>query len=365
MHSEIGLNKGELDTPALCVDLEALEYNIGRVADLCREHGVAWRPHAKCHKSPDVARMLVAAGAIGATCAKLGEAEVLAEAGLQDLLIANLLVGAAKVARLVELRRKADPIVCVDHLDQARPIGQAMHAAGQRVRVLLEVDIGMSRVGVAPGAAACELALRVSDLPGLEFAGIMGYEGHLLLIEDQAEKAARIREALDRLAQTRDQCAAHGVPCRIVSCGGTGSLAFCVTHPAATEIQAGGAIFMDEFYRHRCRTLDLRQALTVVATVVSRPAPDRIVIDAGRKSINQELAPVRVLQPAGCEVTGLSAEHGILRRAADAPEVAIGERVELIPGYSDFTTVLHDRFYATRQDRVEAIWPLAARGKLR
>ena len=360
----LGTPKDELDTPALCLDLPALEANIAAVADLCRRHGVAWRPHSKAHKSPDIARRQLEAGAIGITCAKLGEAEVFAAAGIPDLLVANMIVGPRKVERLVALRRKADPIVCVDHLDQAEPIGAAMHAAGLRVRVLVELDVGMSRVGVAPGQPALALARRVSELPGLELSGVMAWEGHLLTIDDPAEKAEKIAAAIGQLVGTRRLLEQSGLPCPIVSCGGTGSLPLTVQHPGITEVQAGGVIFMDAFYRHRCRIEGFRHALTLLVTVVSRPAPERAVIDAGRKSMFNDICPALVLGREGITVDRLSAEHGQLKLAPAAQDLRIGERLEIVPGYSDLTTVLHNQFYVLQDDKLVDIWPLAARGRL-
>jgi D-serine deaminase-like pyridoxal phosphate-dependent protein len=360
----LGTPKDELDTPALCIDLDALEANVRQAAELCRQHGVQWRPHAKCHKSPDVARRLIEAGAIGLTCAKLGEAEVFAAAGIPDLLVANLIAGPRKVERLVELRRKANPIICLDHLDQAKPISEAMQAAGQRVRAILEIDIGMQRAGVLPGQPAVELAQRVAELPGIELVGVMGYEGHLLLIEDQGEKAARICAALVQLVETKNRLEAAGIACPIVSCGGTGSIAFAAQQPGITELQAGGLIFMDAFYRHKCHVAGFRYALTIVATVVSRPAPDRAIIDAGRKTMNIELHLPLVLDRGGIEVDRLSAEHGSLKLSPAAQNLKIGDRLEFIPGYGDFTTVLHNHFYVLQANRLVDIWPLTARGRL-
>jgi D-serine deaminase-like pyridoxal phosphate-dependent protein len=312
----------------------------------------------------DVARRLIAAGAIGLTCAKLGEAEVYAAAGIRDLLIANLLVGPQKVVRLVKLRRIADPIVCFDSLAQAEPIGRAMREAGLRVRAVLEIDIGMHRVGVLPDEPTLALARQVTKIPGIELAGVMGYEGHLLMLDDPAEKEAKIRAALTQLTQTRDLLVQHGIACPTVSCGGTGSFATCVSQPGITEIQCGGAIFMDAFYRFKCHVAQFRYALKVIATVVSRPAPDRAIIDAGRKTMNMELAMPFVLGREDIHVVSLSAEHGILRLDPSAQELKIGQRLEIVPGYSDFTCVLHDRYYALRGDVVEGIWSLQARGKL-
>jgi D-serine deaminase-like pyridoxal phosphate-dependent protein len=364
MFLPLGTPKDELDTPALLIDLDAFESNVGQAAAVCRQHGVSWRPHAKCHKSPDIAHRLMEAGAIGLTCAKLGEAEVFAAAGVHDLLVANFLAGARKVERLVELRRKADPIVCLDHIDQAVPISRAMHASGQRVRAMLEVDIGLARAGVAPGRAAVELARAVSDSPGIELVGVMGYEGHLLTIEDQSEKAARICAALSQLVETGERIKEAGLRCEIVSCGGTGSLPFAVGHPGVTEIQAGGVIFMDAFYRRKCQLNGYRYALSILTTVVGRPAPDRAIIDAGRKAMNMEIHLPVVMGREDVVVDWLSAEHGVLKLGPTAQDLKIGDRLELVPGYGDLTTTLHNQFYVLQEGRLVDIWPLTARGRL-
>ena len=356
--------KDQLDTPALCLDLAALDANVRDAVGKCRQHSVAWRPHAKCHKSPDIARRLLDAGAIGLTCAKLGEAEVFAAAGIPDLLIANLLAGPQKVARLVALRGIADPIICLDNVDQAVAISQAMHAAGRRVRALVEVDLGMNRAGVEPGRRTLELARQVAELPGIELAGIMGYEGHLLLVEDQADKRAKIRDALAQLTSTRELLKQAGLPCPIVSCGGTGSFLFAVAQPGITEVQAGGLIFMDMFYRSRCQIAQFRFALTLIVTVVSRPAPERAIIDAGRKAMNIELAPPAVVGRNDIHLDRLSAEHGILTLDPSAQNLRTGDRLELIPGYGDLTTVLHNQFYVIEGGKLRDIWPLTARGRL-
>jgi D-serine deaminase-like pyridoxal phosphate-dependent protein len=356
--------KAALDTPALCVDLAAMDANIHAIVAACRARGVAWRPHAKGHKVPAIAQRELAAGAIGITCAKLGEAEVMAAAGIDDLLIANMIVGAKKVGRLVELRRIVDPIVCVDHVDQLGPLSEAFAQAGLTLRTMIEVDIGLRRVGVLPGKAALALAGQVVESPGLELAGIMGYEGHLLTVADAHEKASAIRAALGQLTDTADSLRRAGLPCDIVSCGGTGSYTYAIEQPGITEIQAGGAIFMDAFYRTRCRIPDLQYALTLVTTIVSRPAPDRAIIDAGRKSINMELALPLVVGRDDIRVKSLSAEHGTLELDPTARDLKIGDRLELIPGYADLTVALHDELYGFRDGRLEVVWPIEARGKL-
>lgn len=360
----LGSTVDDLDTPALCLDLDLMEANIRAVAETCRRHGVAWRPHSKGHKVPAIARLQLAAGAIGVTCAKLGEAEVMAAGGVRDILIANMVVGPHKIRRLVELRRRADPIVCVDHVDQLTPISRAMAEAGLSQRLLIEVDIGLGRVGVAPGEPALALARQIVQAPGVELAGIMGYEGHLLTLADLDDKARQIRDALDTLVATRQLLEGSGVACPIVSCAGTGSYLFAVRHPGVTELQAGGAIFMDAFYRHKCQVNDLAYALSVVVTVVSRPAPQRAIIDAGRKTLDMEVHMPLVAGRDDMRVERLSAEHGQLHLEPSAYDLKIGDRLMLIPGYADMTTVLHDQFYGFRRGRLELIWPIEGRGKL-
>jgi D-serine deaminase-like pyridoxal phosphate-dependent protein len=355
----------DLDTPALCIDLDVLESNIAQMAAACRRHGKAWRPHAKAHKSPIVARKQLEAGAIGVTCAKLGEAEVLAAGGVRDLLVANQLAGMHKMRRLAQLCRTADPVVAVDHVEQAQSMSQACSAAGVQVRVIVEVDIGLNRAGVAPGDAAVELAQAVDRLPGLRLCGIMGYEGHLLTVPDLEEKERRIAAALELLGQTRDALRRSGLCCDIVSAGGTGSYRYTLQSPHVTELQAGGLIFMDAFYRRKCQVGEFGHALTVLTTVVSRPERTRAIIDAGRKTHwIDHAAPIFLGFEEQIQVRRLSAEHGELLLEGEAQRLRIGDRLRFIPGYSDFTNVLHNAFYVLRGDEVVDTWPLEARGKL-
>ena len=360
----LGAKVDELDTPCLCLDLDVMEANIRAVAAACGKRGVAWRPHAKGHKSSTVARAEVAAGAIGATCAKLGEAEVLAAGGVRDLLIANMLAGPHKVRRLVELRKIADPVIAVDSVALAEPVGKAMAAAGLRVRTIIEVDIGLNRVGTQPRQPTLALAKALAKMPGIEFAGIMGYEGHLLTIDDPAEKRAKIDAALDILSETKRQLIAAGIPCPIVSCAGTGSYLISIEHADITEVQAGGAIFMDVFYREKCRVPDLQFALTVPVTIVSRPTPERAIIDAGRKTLNVEVCPPQVLGRSDIQVKRLSAEHGELELAPSAQGLKVGDRLTIVPGYADLTVALHDKFHCFRDGKLVDVWNVEARGRV-
>lgn len=355
----IGCVRDDLPTPALCVDLDAMERNIERVAAFCRERGVGWRPHAKGHRSAAVALRQIAAGAHGVTCAKLGEAEVMAAGGVHDILVANLVVGPGPVARAVALSREADLCLAIDSLDQARPLGAALAAAGSEVRVVVEVDVGMHRAGVAPGADAVALAQEVAAIPGLRLAGVMGWEGHLVKVDDPAKKAREIAASVGLLVETARAIEAAGLPCPIVSCGGTGTLEHTSRVPGVTEVQAGGATMMDCFCREACGVDWLEDALTLVTTVVSRPAPDRAIVDAGRKTQSTDIWPPRVRGRDDLCVVALSAEHGTLAVARGAAPLAIGDRLDLVPGYADLTVFLHEELYGFRGDELVEVFPVA------
>jgi len=361
---EIGCPVEELDTPALCIDLDVLEANIRKMAGLCEQHGKHWRPHSKGHKSPQIARMQVEAGALGVTCAKLGEAEVMAEGGIRDLLIANQIVGPRKLERLLQLSQVADPIVAVDDEAQVDALAEAAAEFGARPRVLIEVDVGMQRAGVSPGKTSLRLAQRIERWPALRMAGLMGYEGHLLTLPDPQQKEQQIHACMAELTATRDRLLAAGIDCPIISAGGTGSWKYTIRADAVTELQAGGLIFMDAFYRQVCQVEEFDFALTLLTTVVSRPAPDRAIIDAGQKTHHAALCAPIFLDRESLELVQLSAEHGKLNVGPDDRDLRVGDRLTLIPGYSDFTSFLHNEFYATRGGRLEAIWPLEARGRL-
>ncbi len=359
-----GADKFSLDTPALCIELDTMESNIDKMADYCRAHQVQWRPHSKCHKTPAIALRQIAAGAIGTTCPKTSEAEVMAQGGVRDILIANMVVGEQKLERIAAMRRWSDPIIACDHYAQVEPLAAICRKRGVTVRVLIEVDIGLNRVGVRPGQDTLELAQAIDKLQGVELAGLMGYEGHLLTVEDQAEKEQQIRSAINVLTGCADTVRDAGIPCDIVSAGGTGSYQITAQCAGVTELQAGGGIFMDPFYRNMCQVQELEYALTVLASVVSRPSRERAVLDCGRKTMNPDVhLPVVAGDPA-TEVTRLSAEHCELKLTPDSKPLQIGDKVELVVGYGDFTTVLHDQFYGFRNGRLETVWPILGRGKL-
>mgnify|MGYP005856258191 CR=1 FL=1 len=358
----VGRHKSELDTPALYVDLDRMERNIATLASDFRKAGTAWRPHTKGIKVPAIAHKLLAAGAIGITCAKLSEAEVMAAAGIRDILIANQVVGPSKVARLVNLRRHADVMVAIDHLDNARAISRAAGDAGVTVRVLVEVNTGMNRCGIAPGQPTLELAREVATLPGIALAGLMGWEGHVVGIQDPDEKKARCQEAVESLVRTADLCRSTGLDIPIVSCGGSGSYKITSHIPGVTEIQAGGAVFCDLTYRRY--GVDLDFSLFVVATVISRPTATRAIVDAGRKAMNGQTTMPQPKDLPGASLVKLNAEHGILQLQGPEVPLSVGDKVDFIVGYGDDTVFLHDQLYGVREEKVEVVWEVQGRGKL-
>ena len=356
--------KSELDTPALLVDLDVMEANIARIAAECRRHGVSWRPHIKGQKTLEIIAKELAAGAIGVTCAKLGEAEVLAAAGFRDILIANQIVGPVKMRRLAALTAIAQPILAVDSLANIEELAATAQSSGRTLGLVVEVDIGMHRAGVQPGAPVVALARAIAGHPGLVFKGVTGWESHTVTIADPQEKARAVAAAIALLTASAEACRAAGLYAPIVSCGGTGTFPYCIRQPGVTEVQVGGGIFCDMHYATAYH-LDFPCALTLLATVTSRPTATRIILDAGKKSMSSDASPPAPLDLPALRSLRLSAEHATLELDAPSETPRVGDRVELIVGYSDTTVHLHEEIAAIRGGMVEAIWPIAARGRSR
>ena len=251
-------------------------------------------------------------------------------------------------------------MVAVDDPVHIRAISDAATEVGVDVRVLIEVDVGMKRCGVPPGAPTLALVQQAHAAPGVIFAGIMGYEGHAMALDDSAKEVA-CRKAVGELSKTRNLIEDAGLCVGIVSAGGTGTLAFTPDFSGITEIQAGGGIFMDTYYRDGLHVRGLEHALSVLTTVISRAAPDRAVADAGRKTTSSHPSLPEIKDRTDVVVTGLSAEHALLRLTNS--DLKIGDKIQFISGYSDMTVFLHDQIYGTRNDRVEVVWDILARGK--
>jgi D-serine deaminase-like pyridoxal phosphate-dependent protein len=363
---EVGLPIHELDTPALLLDLGAVERNVQKMAAYCRAAGVSLRPHAKIYKAtPVFAWMQIRAGAIGITVSKLSEAEVLATGGIQDILIANQVVGRRKIERLVNLAAYTRVMMAVDALENARQISDAAQARGVEVGVLMEVNIGNDRCGVEPQAPARTLARQVQALPGLNFRGVMGYDGHLAFHEDFAERDARSKAAYQVLVDTRDDLEAAGVPVEIVSGGGSGTYRSACSVPGMTEIQAGTYIFSDTTYRDN-GLAEFECAMSVLATVISRPqrpgAEDLAILDVGRKEMALTYGLPEAKCPAGT-IFSMPQEHSRLKLADPYQPLCVGDPVELWVRDANCTFNLYDQVHAVRDGRVEAVWDILGRGK--
>lgn len=360
----VGRPVGELDTPALLVDLDRLEGNLATMRRIIiQEAGIGWRPHTKAIKTPAIAHKLLQAGAHGVTCAKLSEAEVMAAAGIRDILIANQVVGGPKLARLARLRRHADPIVAVDCEAHVKALDAAAQAAGTRLRVVIEVNIAMNRAGVEPGEPVVALGEHVASCRGLRLAGLMAWEGGRIAgIREPEEKRQAIVAAVSRVTASADRCRAAGLPVEIVSCGGTGTYWITAKLPGVTEVQAGGGIFGDVHYR-RDYGVQHEYALTILTTVISRPTSTRIICDAGWKTMAQHPALPEPLDVGEVKALSLSAEHATIELTSPRSAPHVGDRVEFIAGYSDSTVFLHDHLHGVRAGHLEVIWPILGRGK--
>jgi D-serine deaminase-like pyridoxal phosphate-dependent protein len=362
----------DVETPALVVDRRVLEANVARMAALARDAGVALRPHAKTHKLPQVARLQLAAGAVGLTVAKLGEAEVFADAGVRDLLVAYPVVGAAKLARLAALARRdgVRVAVAVDAPATAAAIGAAAREAGVRIGVRVEVDTGLRRLGAGTPEEAAAIALAVVEVDGLDFEGVMTHEGHAYAAVDEVELRELARAACAALVAAADAVRAAGVSCPVVSMGASATARFAVEVPGVTEVRPGTYVFNDrsQVAHGAARPEDV--AATVHATVVSRPSPRVAAVDAGTKALTSDRMIVPAATPdfgevagAGWPVTRASEEHGLVAVPADAP-VAVGDRLAIVPNHICPVVNLFDAVAVVEGDRVVDRWTVAARGRL-
>ena len=356
-----GMAEHEVDTPALLVDLDALEFNLDRMAALLDGTGVRLRAHAKTHKSPVIAHMQAARGAIGQCVQKVAEAEIMAWGGIQDILVSNEVVGPAKLARLMALSGVAHVAVCADCDAGVDRIADAAACAGVRQDVLVEIDTGHGRCGVAPGPDAVALAERIAASSHLRFAGLQAYHGAAQHMRTLDERTAAIGAGAEATRRTVEQLRQRGLVCDIVGGGGTGSFELEAASGVFTEIQAGSYAFMDADYgrNHGGASAGFRQSLFVLATVMST-RPGRAVVDAGHKAVAIDSGYPLVWQQPGLAYTGASDEHGVLT----GDGLALGEPVRLVPGHCDPTVDRHDWYVGVRGGRVVRVWPVAARGAM-
>ena len=354
-----------IDTPALVVDLDAFHRNLDRMANSAL--GIRLRPHAKAHKCPDIARLQVTAGAVGICCQKTDEAAVFVAAGITDVLVTNEVVAPAKVERLAALARAATIGVLADDAANVIALGDAATREGVTLDVYVEIDVGAHRCGVAPLAPAAELAQRIAVSPGLRFRGLHAYHGGAQHLREPDERAAAIAAAAELARDTRDLIEEAGLHCAIVTGAGTGTWRHERDSGIWNELQPGSYVFMDADYARNALAPDehaFEHSLYVLCSVMSVPARDRAVVDAGLKALAVDSGLPEIHAARGLRYAKASDEHGVLEVDASVATPAPGERVWLIPGHRDPTVNLYDWLVGVRGRHVECVWPVAARGAL-
>jgi D-serine deaminase-like pyridoxal phosphate-dependent protein len=363
-------SRKSLNTPALVLDVEALDRNIAAMAAFAASSGLKLRPHAKTHKSADIARRQIAAGALGVCCAKLGEAEALAEAGIEGLLITSPVVGAPAVERLVALAARSPTLMqSCDHPDAVAAIGAAAKAAGVKLTLLVDLDPGMHRTGVADTAACVALARQIDAHPGLSFAGVQFYCGAEQHIEAYPDRLQAIAARTAKLTEAIAALTGAGLAPHIVTGGGTGSHAIDAELGVFTELQVGSYIFMDRQYGDCALREDgpnpFETSLMVDARVISASHPTLVTVDAGLKAFATEAGPPPILAgaPEGSVYRFMGDEQGAIAPPRGLAPPRLGERVTLAAPHCDPTVNLYDAYHVVRGDTLEAIWPVTARGR--
>ncbi len=355
-----------IDTPALVLDLAAFERNLERMAASLHGSGARLRAHAKSHKCPEIAKRQIALGAVGICSQKVSEAAVFVNAGIQDVLVTNQVVGAAKLRHLADLARRARMGVLVDDVQQVQALAEVASAQGVTLDVYVEVDVGGKRCGVAPGAAAARLARLVADSAALRFAGLHCYHGPAQHLRTPAERAAAIAAAVDATRATQVAVQACGLQVERITGGGTGSFLLERDSGVFNEIQAGSYIFMDSDYADNQRAphdIVFEHSLFVRTSVLSRVVPTRAVVDAGLKASSVDSGMPTVWGRPELRYLKAADDHGVLGTPEGA-RIVLGETLMLVPGHCDPTVNLYDEIVCVRGDRVEALWPITARGAL-
>jgi D-serine deaminase-like pyridoxal phosphate-dependent protein len=366
---QAGVSKWDLDTPALCVDLDALDANIARAQAVLTRNGIAARPHAKTHKCAAIAKRQLAAGAIGICTAKLSEAEALFAAGIEPICMTTANPSAAKIRRAMQLaRRNPRFIQAVDYAPNARDLSDAAKEAGVTADVVIDVAVG-TRSGVPPGDEAIALARLVDTLPHLRLRGLLSYDGGAQHVNGFAARKERALKGLEANVQVRDAMKAAGLSTEIFSGGGTGTYSVQHLTPGFSDVQVGSYVFMDMQYLAigsedgNPTYTDFAPSLTVVATVLNNRFPGRLTTDAGAKALTLNVPRAGVVGEPGFDYNAGSDEFGVITFKEARREYKIGDRLELIVPHCDPVVNLYDQMYGTRGDRVEVVWTIDARGK--
>jgi len=360
--ARIGQSIEDLDTPTLLLDRAASDRNLEKMAQFFADRKSKLRPHFKNHKCVTLAKRQLAAGnAVGITCAKLGEAEILADHGVTNLLIANQVVGAVKVRRLAELAKRARVAVAVDHLDQVEAISRAAVAAGSTVHLLVEVDIGMGRCGLPPGESVVELAKQIVKFPGVQLDGIQAYEGHLVNVIDRDQRRSQSQAAMQLAIDTRRLLDKSGIPVTCLSGCSSATYDSTGAMDGVDEIQAGSYATMDRQYYRLAPEFEI--AMSLLVRVISRPTADKAVLDVGVKGAGGEFGVPGIKDYPDVVVPFFLAEEHVV--VNNSPNWSIGQPLHLIPSHACTTCNLHREFVVHENGRVVDVWPIEASGFLR
>jgi D-serine deaminase-like pyridoxal phosphate-dependent protein len=382
--SMIGRPLQHLDTPSLIVDRPVLMHNLQLLMHSVKDTPVRVRAHAKSHKCPSLARLQMQLGAIGICCQKASEAQVFAQEGIPNILISNEVVGAAKIPRLLSLSQQTALSVCVDHLDNAIALNEAFVSAGAPpLHVLVEIDVGQGRCGIAAGSPAITLIQAIAQMPGLSFQGLQAYHGTAQHLRHASERREALSQACVRVQHTVDGLHALGIACPTIAGAGTGSYLLEAASGLYNEIQPGSYVFMDADYQRNQHedtgrtAAAFAQSLFVWAGVMSRPTADRAVVDAGLKAFSVDSGLPQVYEMPGVTYVKASDEHGVLRLDKEAAtaategayamppqDLALGDKLRIVPGHCDPTVNLYDHLFIIEDEVVVDVWPISARGAL-
>ena len=365
-----GMDAADIQTPALVLDLDALERNIKKMGDWAKAHGMRHRVHGKMHKSVDVARLQEElGGSCGVCCQKVSEAEVFARGGIKDVLVSNQVTDPRKIDRLARLPKfGARTLVCVDDPANVADLSAGAQTHGTQIECLVETDCGAGRCGVTTSAAVVEIARLIDAAEGLKFSGIQAYQGAMQHMDSYDDRKAKLDVAIAQVREAVDALKAEGLECDIVGGGGTGSYYFEGNSGVYNELQCGSYAFMDADYGrildkegNRIDQGEWENALFLLTTVMSHAKADKAIVDAGLKAQSVDSGLPTIYGRDDVEYLKCSDEHGVV---GDPDAVlSVNDKLYLVPGHCDPTCNVHDWYVGVRDGKVETLWPISARGK--
>jgi len=355
LESFIGKSMYDLDTPSLIIDIGIVKKNIKKMAGYFKDRPCQVRPHTKTHKLPYIAHLQIEAGAMGVTCARLSEAQVFMQHGIKDILLANQVVGEAKIQKLVGISQMGDITICIDSIGNARAISEIAGHAGMKINVLVEVDVGLKRCGIEPGIKVLDFTKEILLLPNLNFRGLIGYEGSVS-IDDDNEKLAKVKESNNKLVDSKKLLVRDGIEVMWTSAGGSNTYEITGNNPEISDVQVGSYVTMDLYNTKYGQKYD--QALYVLTTVISK-SKNTAVTDAGQKSISYDLGMPQIHRRDDAEICALNEEHGRIKHNGN---IKIGEKLLTVPWHGCTTVSMYDWVALINNKMVIDILPVAARG---